>query len=147
MTTFPLFRALIVAFVMMTFAPPAPAAPVISQGAWYESINRDCANVSACTLTFTPVGTGKTLIARNVTCRLITPNNARTTLYVWGNSSGTTQIALGAPQIVYSTNRRYYVNAEILMPFVGGNRARIVVNTEVLGNVGLYCSLSGELKP
>ena len=135
-----------VALGVAALLPSAGVAAQISQGTWYESLSTSCSATTTCALTFTAIGAGKTLVARNVSCRMVTPNKALiTNLSVSG--AGTTYIPVGAPQVTFASQRWFFASAEIFSTFIAGQTPRVSFSSGVSGNLILSCSLSGELRP
>jgi hypothetical protein len=135
-----------VALGLAALATSAGAAPQISQGTWYEGRSTNCTGALSCTLSLTAIPAGKTLIARNLACRLTTPRSGIVTGFSL-SGVGTTFVPVGLPQYTSSSTRYYYVNAEIFSTFIAAQIPRVSFSSIPSGNLSLTCSLSGELKP
>ncbi len=152
MTVLPLFRRVrryraLAAFSLglAAFAPPAGAAQ-ISAGTWIETVGKSCPNTQFCFVDFSAVPAGKTLIARNVACRLVIPNTASNALLYLGAGGKLSYLVPGTP-IRVGTGLQYYLNTEIFVPFVAGVNPKVAYTaTAVIASIYLSCTLSGELK-
>ena len=138
-------RALAASLVLTTLSQPAGALPVNSQGIWMDAQTRTCSNSTFCTMTFFPVPTGKTLIARFIGCRLSAPT-AADRIFIGGNGF-VTYLVTGTRNTVGSLNQ-YVTNTEILLTFTASQKPSVTaILTASATSISFACTLSGDLKP
>ncbi len=141
----------LLAFGLIAGASAGMAAvpPLINKGTWIESKSASCQDKISCFVEFTPVPAGRTLIARNVSCRIHTLNyNTFTDYLVLGGNARSSYLNAGPP--MNSNNRIYVMNSRIFVPFLPAAKPRITYKLLAVGfetSISIACTLSGELKP
>jgi hypothetical protein len=125
-------RLAALSLALVLLAPSAGAVPQISQGTWTEYVNQVCYTTYDCSATFTAVPTGKTLIARNISCRLAMPPSTSSFAYVYLSTSpaGADRrhhlVFENAYTIQFTTLTLVRVaNDDIFVPFVAGQRPSV----------------------
>ena len=150
MIKLPLFsgvRRAVAVITLATFALPAGAAPQIEHGTWIDSLSKLCGGTFTCTGIFTAVPAGKTLIARNISCRITIPTQYSALAIGLTGNNKVVNLVFG-PSIVQGSSEYYVVNTEIFDPFKAGAIPTVNYTSNATApSTRLNCTLSGELRP
>ena len=129
-------------------APVSQATPTIIQGHYEETVGQSCPNSQACSVVFTAMPAGKTLVVSNVSCT-ITAGNSATILALaltrQGSSLNQAFLNLGTA-VTFSSFRRFVSNTEISKLYVGGALPKVSVSfNAVQASSSMSCYLAGVL--
>ena len=135
-------------FSAQSAAPGAASqAPIISQGVYQENKSRtNCGNVASCSISFSAVPAGKTLIVRNFNCQVLalpggTPLGLR--------FGGPTYFTLVQYNAIAGSGLRYYIsNNDVWNVFKAGGIPNATILLSSPANITSFvCTIGGELKP
>jgi len=131
----------------------AQAAATISQGFYQESSLKNCANASFCTITFSAIPAGKTVIVQNVGCIMqINTTNPLLSLTLsskLGNvSTQRTNYLLPTLMGTVGGTRNFNSNNTVLDIMNAGEIPQIQISLSGAASVFIgNCSISGQIKP
>ena len=131
-------------------ASVAQAVPIISQGYYEEFLSRNCFNASSCSVPFSAVPAGKTLIVTNVSCQLLT-SGTNTAVH----AASLTKVGGGGPTfletsvfVTATTFRRFLSNTQVTKIYRAGESPSVSVSfTTTISTISMNCHISGILKP
>jgi hypothetical protein len=128
-------------------APYTFAAPIVAGGHYEEYVTKNCGSVAACTLVFSPIPAGESLILDTISCHIFagaSPPPLIVLLAMSGNGSAT-YLSVPVANYAASNQRRWSTTQDVMKVYQTGNRPSVSVNMSAIASVSLFCSIAGQL--
>jgi len=126
----------------------AEAVPQVQGGFYQENIIKVCGGGSPCVAQFTPVAAGKTLVVRQVDCRIVVTSGITvygTALHSFGNLiSGNSYLTPRTEKSINPANATAWVYSANVMNMFSGTTPTVTAYTSaVAGTFNTYCTITG----
>jgi hypothetical protein len=144
-----ILAAFFAAAAWFSFAPQqSQAAAIIGGGYYEEQIAKGCGNVAACSIAFSAIPAGKTLIVENVSCLIIATSGASPaiiSLKLWG--TGATNTFLNFPEFFQQGDKKQWsFTMPLTKVYKAGTVPRATVELAFAAPLSFNCTISGPLK-
>ena len=141
-------RAVLVTAAVLGLATtgPAGAAPIIVGSVYSEYNTKSCGGTTTCSMAFSAIPAGKSVVIRNLTCSVRHGTSATTPILFPFTGNGRIAWPKLGLAVTSGGTRVYTVNEEMFALFTAGQSPAIGFSVNTATTIFLYCTISGDIR-
>lgn len=125
---------------------PAGAAPAIVGAFYSENNSKSCGGVASCTMSFSAIPAGRSVVVRNLTCSVRHGAAATTSILFPFTGNGRNAWPKLGLAVTSGGTRVYTVNEEMFALFTAGQSPAIGLSVNTATTISLFCTISGDIR-